>query len=306
MTSAQQLMPPPRRINPYALVGIIFGGVLVLLVIVYWLFTKDTEPVQQIEIAKDVGSNLFVVSSPSDAYVFVDGRQIGSTGSKGLSIKISAGEMHNLKISKPGYEAYESVIWGKKSGIHRTEAVLVQATAIASAATDVEEIDDTAVETFDVPTDDASNSLVTPWPQSTTTPKKKARAPRKKRGKADAKPATSKEPASEEAATKTAEKPVEEKTERKPDPTPETKGPDTSNWYSGDGAWSGPMVAARGCTKCHARGINLMSRTDTQWIDFFRKGQYRRYANLNKYFSKKELGRVMVYIVKKRRQADSK
>jgi hypothetical protein len=65
-------------------------------------------------------------------------------------------------------------------------------------------------------------------------------------------------------------------------------------------------VAAKGCTKCHAKGISLMSRSDAEWLAFFRKGQYRKYANLNKYFSKKELERVMVYIVKKRRQADQK
>jgi hypothetical protein len=149
---------------------------------------------------------------------------------------------------------------------------------------------------------------VTPWPQNSTT-SKKAKPDRKKRSKSSNKPVSSTKTEKPASTTETAEKPAstpETKPEVKPDPTPQPTGPDTSNWYSGDGTWSGPAVAARGCTKCHARGINLMSRTDEEWINFFRKGQYRKYANLNKYFSKKELGRVMFYIVKKRRQVDNK
>jgi hypothetical protein len=211
--------------------------------------------------------------------------------------------MHNLKVAKPGYEAYESVIWGKKSGIHRTEAVLVKTTAVASAP-DIQESDDDESDAFDVPADDDSNSLVTPWPQGTTTAKKRPRTTRKKRTKSDNKPSsntgTSKTTETESSPPSTDKSTDEDKAS----PTPAPAGPDTSNWYSGDGNWSGAAVASKGCTKCHARGISLMSRKDTEWVTFFRKGQYRKYANLNKYFSKKELGRVMVYIVKKRRQVD--
>ncbi|MCP4199577.1 MAG: protein kinase [Proteobacteria bacterium] len=291
MTHAGQMMPPPKRINPYALVGTIFGGVLVLLVFVYWLFIMTDEPIQEVEVARDDVRNLFVVSSPADADVFVDGRKIGTTGSDGISIKITSGEMHNLKVAKSGYEAYESVIWGKNSGIHRTEAVLVKTTTVASAP-DIQESDDEEADVFDVPDDDEGNSLVSPWPQNTTAEKRKS----KTTGKT--------------TATNSSQQPPEKPAETKPadisSPTPAPAGPDTSNWYSGDGNWSGAAVAARGCTKCHARGISPMSRTDTEWIHFFIKGQYRKYANLNKYFSKKELGRVMVYIVKKRRQSDKK
>lgn len=308
MTNAGQMMPPLKRVNPYALVGFIFGGVLVLLLFVYWLFMKTDQPIQRVEVARDDIRNLFVVSSPEDADLFIDGRKLGTTGSDGISIKITSGEMHNLKVAKQGYEAYESVIWGKKSGIHRTEAVLVRTAAIASAA-DVQENDNDGSDAFDVAEDDDSSALVTPWPQGTTTAKKKPRSTRKKRSTSDAKPAsntgTGKTTASNSSPSST-DTPTETKTEATPSPTAAPGGPDAADWYSGDGDWSGPAVAAKGCTKCHAKGISLMSRSDAEWLAFFRKGQYRKYANLNKYFSKKELGRVMVYIVKKRRQADQK
>ncbi|MCP4199481.1 MAG: protein kinase [Proteobacteria bacterium] len=289
-------IPIYRRVNPYILLGVIFAMLLAGALIFQKLFWNPPKPAPAVE--QQLGAvNLQVTSSPGHAEVYIDKKRVGTTGADGLKLRVKSGQMHTIRIEKEGYDIHKTVVWGKPSSLQVTEAILVKSPVEKTLI---------ATEQEESKTDNgaASTSTVDPSKENPTglAAKPSGRTGSRPKGQRRRAVAVSKQNESEKS------QPGEQTKTSKEEP--ETAKPTSeSTWLSKTGDWSGAQVASRGCLSCHKDGILLMSKTEDEWQRFFLQGQYNRYKNLNNYFSKQELTRVLAYIlrkIEKRKEAENK
>ncbi len=268
------------RVNPYVLAFVVFAMLVAGGFIFQQLFLKKSAPVPSVvngPIKNPSGAaNLLVVSDPNHAQVHINGKKAGTTGPNGLKLRVKSGEMHTIRIAKEGYEVHESVVWGKPSTLTTTQAVLVKIPTESPTAPNAKGGQKTA------------NAIS---PQDNKPARKPAPADRKDPNLKKNKLSTATTP----------DEPVK-------DPEP-PKIQQENTWLSETGDWTGAQVASRGCLGCHKDGILLMSKTPNEWRSFFVEKQHYRHKNLSLYFSKREITRVLAYIlakIEKRKEAEQK
>jgi hypothetical protein len=267
-------LPMYKRVNPYILLGVIFAMLLAGALVFQKLFWKPPKIVPAV-VEKPLGAvNLKIISVPNQADVYINEKKVGTTGLDGLKMRVTSGQMHAIRIEKEGYDVYKTVVWGKPASLKVTKATLVESPVnrgLTPTEQDEAKVDKTAADQ----------------------PSKKVSKPKKHK-----------------RPTVLVSKEQDDKVPPTDKPTEETIEPAPENsWISKTGDWNGAKVASRGCLTCHKDGILLMSKTSDEWQRFFLQGQHNRHKNLNQYFSKRELVRVLAYILRKielRKEAEKK
>jgi serine/threonine protein kinase/cytochrome c5 len=257
-------LPVYKRVNPYILLGVIFAMLLAGALVFQQLFWKPPKMVPAVA-EKPLGAvNLRIISIPKQADVYINEKKVGTTGVDGLKMRVTSGQMHAIRIEKEGYDVYKTVVWGKPASLQVTKATLVESPVnrgLTPTEQDEAKVEKTAADQ----------------------PSKKVSKPKKSKNPTVL---VSKE---QDEKVPPADKPTEETNEPAPEIT----------WISKTGDWNGAQVASSGCLTCHKGGILLMSKTRDEWQRFLLQGQHNRHKNLNQYFSKRELARVLAYILRK-------
>ena len=109
---------------PLAVTLLVAGALVVAMMILEPALRREMLPPAPPTVVPILAHNLFVVSQPPTADVYLDHIWVGSTGPSGLALNIEPGTRHDMRLVKDAYLPYFVVVEGAVAGQQRVEAAL--------------------------------------------------------------------------------------------------------------------------------------------------------------------------------------